>query len=78
MSNVVDMPADQTRDALVRLLHRAGITEFVLVGYDKDSLECVISDLDNGSDILWHLRRTEHKLMRAADGMVCIDDSSPA
>lgn len=75
-ADVLEFP--DNKEAIIRLLKRVGITEFVLVGCDKDGFEVIVTDLENGSDILWHLRRTEHKLMRAADGMVCIDDSSPA
>lgn len=67
---VVPFPAPIDRDGITRSLHQAGIREFVLIGYDREGLECVITDLSDGGDILWHLRRTEHKMMGAADGMV--------
>lgn len=73
--NIIEFPTDQDSEIVVRALRRLGITDFLLI---VDGREHVITDFVDGRDILWHLRRTEHKLMRAADGMVCIDDSTPA
>jgi hypothetical protein len=78
MTNVVEFPLEFADEAIIAALHRAGIKEFVLIGYDRDGLERIVSDLEQCGDILWHLRRTEHKMMRAADGVVCLDDSPTA
>lgn len=75
---VIDFPARLDSEAIIRALHRAGIKDFILVGYDKDDLECIVTDLDDGGDILCHLRRTEHKLMRSADGVMVRDPGGPA
>lgn len=74
--NVVDLPCEIDHDAIVRMLHRAGIKDFVLIGCDRDGYDCTFTDLENGGDILWHLRRTEHKLMSSADGIVVSPENS--
>lgn len=78
MSTVIDFPSDLDTEIIKRVLRRAGIRDFILIGYDRDGIECVVSDLDSGADILWHLKRTEHKLMEAADGIVVRDTDGPA
>ena len=74
--NVVNFPSDFGDAAIIDVLHRAGIKEFVLVGYDREGMERIVSDLEDCGDILWHLRRTEHKIMRAVDNVVCTADDS--
>jgi hypothetical protein len=78
VSTVIDFPSDLDSEIIKRFLHRAGIQDFILIGYDRDGVECVVSDLESGADILWHLRRTEHKLMGAADGLLVRDEDGPA
>jgi hypothetical protein len=73
-ADVLEFPAEKDSEIVTRALHRLGITDFLLI---VDGREHVITDLD-GKDILWHLRTTEFKLMRIADGLVCTDDSTPA
>jgi hypothetical protein len=73
---VIDFPSDLDSEIIIRQLHRAGIKDFVLIGYDRDGMECIVTDLEDGGDILWHLRRTEHKLMSSADGIVVSPENS--
>jgi hypothetical protein len=45
----------------------AGLTEIVVIGIDADGDEYFASSQAGGPDVLWHLERARHKLMKVVD-----------
>jgi len=77
-ADVIPFPSDVELREAMRCLERAGVTEFVLVGYDKDGMEFFAIPPDvSGPDALWMLERARYKLMKVTqDGMVCDSDDT--
>lgn len=46
-----------------------GLTEVVVVGFDKNEQTFFASSKADGGDVLWHLARAQHQLMTIADEM---------
>lgn len=71
MSNVVELPIVTRLDLdPQRVLAGAledGMTEVVIIGYDKDGDEVFRSSLADGADALWHLERAKLKLLRVGE-----------
>ncbi len=44
-----------------------GMTSVVIVGFDADGDEVVLSSEADGAQALWHLERARYKLMRITD-----------
>lgn len=68
MSNVVELPIvtrlDLDPQRVLAGAMEAGMTEVVIIGYDKDGDEVFRSSLADGADALWHLERAKLKLLR--------------
>lgn len=71
MTNVVELPIVTRLDLdPQRVLAGAledGMTEVVIIGYDKDGDEVFRSSLADGADALWHLERAKLKLLRVGE-----------
>lgn len=71
MSNVVELPIVTRLDLdPQRVLAGAledGMTEVVIIGYDKDGDEVFRSSLADGADAFWHLERAKLKLLRVGE-----------
>lgn len=48
----------------------AGLLEVVIIGYDADGDEYFASSQGSNADVLWHLERAKHSLMRMTDDLV--------
>lgn len=70
-SNVVVLPVATRLDLPPeRILNAAlarGLSEVVIVGFDNDGEEYFASSKSDGGDVLWHLQRAAHKLLKIAD-----------
>lgn len=73
MSNVVELNNITTLDLdPERVLSRAlreGLSQVVIVGFDKDDNEYFASSVSDGGSIIWHLERAKHRLLFLADQM---------
>lgn len=69
--NVVILPGVTNQDIPPERVLRAALEEeltgVLVIGCDAEGNEYFASSLADGGEITWLLRRTEHKLMRAAD-----------
>lgn len=61
----LDLPAEQILDAA----RERGLQGVVLCGYTEDGTEYFASSYADGGDVLWLLRRCEHRLMGVTDGL---------
>ena len=67
-AQVIPFPSDADIREALRCLERAGITDFIICGYEKDGGEFFASPENvSGADALWMLERARYKLMRIAD-----------
>lgn len=71
MSNVVDLPVITTLDLdpqrVIAKALEAGMTEVVIIGYDKDGDEYFASSVSDGGDVLWHIERAKLRLLRTGE-----------
>lgn len=71
MENVVDFPGITTLDhppeRILQKAAEAGLTDVVILGYDKDGEEWFASSVSNGAEVLWLLERLKLELLRLAD-----------
>lgn len=78
MGDVVDMPViTRLNIDPERVLKKAiehGMRGVVILGYDQEGREVFASSYADGADVLWHLRRAEHNLMRQVDELSDGDD----
>jgi hypothetical protein len=67
-AQVIPFHSDADIREALRCLERAGITDFVICGYEKDGGEFFASpESVSGADAVWMLERARYKLMRIAD-----------
>ena len=45
----------------------AGLSEIIVLGYDSDGKEYMISSIGDGGDILWLLERCKHRVLRGVE-----------
>lgn len=62
---ITSLPLDPNR--VLRRALESGMTECVVIGYTKDGGEYFASSVGDGGDVLWHLERAKHKLLKMAD-----------
>jgi hypothetical protein len=69
--NVVDLPViTKLKLDPQRVLARAaeaGLTDVVILGYDKDGKEYFVSSMPDGGDVLWLVARMSRKLLSVGD-----------
>ena len=65
-------PEDVLRCAL-----NEGLSEVVIVGFDKEGREYFASSLADGGDAVWHLNRGIYRLMRIADEIAATPKAPP-
>jgi len=61
----LDLPVDR----IIKGAVDAGLTEIVIIGYDKDGEEYFASSIADGGSVLWHLERSKKKLLEIPDDM---------
>jgi hypothetical protein len=54
----LNIPADRVLEAAMGQLDRV-----VLIGWDKDEKEYIVSSIADGAEVMWLLKRTEKLLM---------------
>lgn len=71
MENVVLFPGITTLDIepqrVIDSAAEAGLTDVVVLGYDKNGDEYFASSVADGAEVLWLLERLKLKLLRIAD-----------
>lgn len=70
MSNVTRFTGITKLDINPDLLLQEAIGKLdscVIIGYDKEGGEYFASSVADGGDVVWHLERVKHKLMKVAD-----------
>lgn len=71
MENVVDFPGitklDLPPERIIQKAAEAGLTDVVILGYDKDGEEYFVSSVADGAEVLWLLERLKLQLLRIAD-----------
>lgn len=70
MRNIVDLPVVTTLDTDPdRVLRKAigGLSEVVIVGFDKDGNEFFSSSMADAGQATWHLERAKWRLMKMVD-----------
>lgn len=69
--NIVDFPGISKLDLdPARVLQKAldaGMTEVVIIGYDRDGGEYFASSKADGAQVVWHIERAKHRLMTIVD-----------
>lgn len=55
----LDLPTEQ----VLEMAKEAGLTDVVVIGYDKDGDEYFASSKSDGGDVLWLLERAKYKLL---------------
>lgn len=43
--------------------------EVVIIGYDRDGFEYFASSVSDGGNVLWHIERAKHNLLKITDQM---------
>lgn len=70
-AEVVDLPVvtslDIDPDRVIAKAAKAGLKGVVIMGYDQEGDWYFASSYADGGDVLWHLARAQHKLMKIAD-----------
>lgn len=73
MAKVVDLPVITTLDLNPERVLAGAMEErlkgVVVIGFTEDGQEYFASSYADGGDVIWHLRRAEHRLMQAVDDM---------
>lgn len=72
MSNVTRFPGITRLDLSPDVLLKEAMGELdscIILGYKKDGSEFFASSVADGGDVVWHLERAKHKLMKVADDM---------
>lgn len=73
-SNVIDLPVisrlDYPAEKILSDALDAGLMGVVVVGYTQDGQEYVATSYADGGDVLWLLRRAEHRLMLTVDEII--------
>jgi hypothetical protein len=59
----LDIPPERILDQA----QKAGLTEVVVLGYDKDGEEYFSSSIADGAEVIWLLERLKLQLLRLAD-----------
>ena len=71
MSNVVELGCATKLDIPVeKILDSAGkakLTGVIVIGFDDEGAEYFASSAADGAEVLWHLQRSIHKLMKMVD-----------
>jgi len=62
----LDLPPER----ILRKAQEAGLTEVVVIGLTDDGREYFCSSVADGGNVLWHLERARHRLMRQVDDMM--------
>ena len=70
-ADVVTFPGITTLDLpperIIQRAADAGLTDVVILGYDKDGEEWFASSTADGGEVLWLLERLKLQLLRVAD-----------
>lgn len=56
-------------DRILKAALAENLSEVVVCGFDAEGKEYFASSQASGADVLWHLERTKHNLMRVTDEM---------
>jgi hypothetical protein len=71
MADVISFPGvtklDLDPERVLRKAMEAGVTEVVIVGFDKGGNDYFASSVADAGNVIYHLRRAEHRLMRLID-----------
>lgn len=71
MSNVVTLPVitrlDLDPGRVLQAAIEDNLTEVVIVGFDQDGKEYFASSKSDAADVIFHLERAKHRLMRVID-----------
>jgi hypothetical protein len=70
-AEIVNFPGVTTLDfppeSIIQKASEAGLTDVVILGYDKDGEEWFASSVADGAEVLWLLERLKLQLLRIAD-----------
>lgn len=81
MGELIDLPVITTLDLdpeqVLRRAQAAGLQGVVVLGYDRDGKEYIASSYADGGNMLWLLRRAEHRLMKTVDQMAGEAEETP-
>jgi hypothetical protein len=69
--NVVLFPGvtakDFDPDVMLQVARRIGLSQVVILGYDKEGAEYFSSSVSDGPEVVWMLERAKHFLMNVVD-----------